>query len=257
VLDPADGKSLYHFDKAKDGITNMVVVDAVKTVVFADGANVYGIDAAAAAPTESFKVPIEFKRKMGVGSVAKIGLGALGGVTGLVKAGISANKALLDVPVAVSQANGRVVVQGKQHLLGFDPATKTSNWSLFYAAPSEALGNIAMFAVTAAAAVYGNGQAAAGSYNSGVSTIHSNLDRYNSYTEKAAKRAGGTKASEAYSYVITNVEKDIGVVGINLTTGEPDRTIALKDKEPDYLVDEQLGRVFHFKGKDTVVAYQF
>jgi hypothetical protein len=90
-----------------------------------------------------------------------------------------------------------------------------------------------------------------------VSTIHSNLDRYNSYTEKAAKRAGGTKASEAYSYVITNVEKDIGVVGINLTTGEPDRTIALKDKEPDYLVDEQLGRVFHFKGKDTVVAYQF
>jgi len=263
VLDPADGKSLYHFDKAKDGITNMVVVDAAKTVVFADGANVYGIDAGAAAPTESFKVPIEFKRKMGVGSVAKIGLGALGGVTGLVKAGISANKALLDVPVAVSQANGRVVVQGKQHLLGFDPATKTSNWSLYYAAPSEALGNIAMFAVTAAAAVYGNGQAAASGgfgssgYNSGVNTIHSNLDRYNSYTEKAAKRAGGTKASEAYSYVITNVEKDIGVVGVNLATGEPDRTIAFKEKEPDYLVDEQLGRVFHFKGKDTVVAYQF
>ena len=161
VLDPSDGKSLYHFDKAKEGITNMVVVDATKSVVFADGANVYGIDAAAPVPVEAFKVPIEFKRKMGVGSVAKIGLGALGGVSGLVKATVSANKALLDVPVAVNLVGGRVVVQGKQHLLGFDPQTKTSNWSIFYAAPSDALGNAALFAVTAAAALYGNGQVAA------------------------------------------------------------------------------------------------
>jgi hypothetical protein len=47
----------------------------------------------------------------------------------------------------------RVVVQGKQQLLGFDPKTKTSDGSRFYAAPSDALASIAMFAVTAAAAV--------------------------------------------------------------------------------------------------------
>ncbi len=263
VLDPADGKSLYHFDKAKAGITNLVVVDSSKTVVFADGANVYGIDTAAATPIEAFKVPIEFKKKMGAGSVAKIGLGALGGVSGLVKASISANKALLDVPVAVSFANGRVVVQGKQHLLGFDPQTKTSNWSLFYAAPSEALGNIAMFAVTALAAVYGNAQVAASGgigssgYSSGVSTIHTNLDSYNRYTEKAAQRAGGSKSSEAYSYILTKVDKDIGIVGVNLTTGETDRQLVLKEKEPNYTVDEQANRIFHFAGKDSVVAYQF
>lgn len=263
VLDPADGKSLYHFDQAKAGITNLVVVPAANVVVFADGANVYGIDTAAATPVESFKVPIEFKKKMGMGGVAKIGLGALGGVTGLVKASMSANKALLDVPVAVSYANGRVVVQGKQHLLGFDPQTKTSNWSLFYAAPSDAFANIAMFAVTAAAAVYGNGQAMASGgvgtsgYNSGVNTIHSNLDRYNSYTEKAAKRAGGAKSSESYSYVLTKVEKDIGIVGVNLASGETDRQLVLKEKEPNYAVDEPANRIFHFKGKDSVVAYQF
>lgn len=262
VLDPADGKSLYHFDKAKEGITNLVVVPATNTVVFADGANVYGIDTAAV-PVESFKVPIEFKKKMGMGGVAKIGLGALGGVTGLVKAGMSANKALLDVPVAVSYANGRIVVQGKQHLLGFDPQTKTSNWSLFYAAPSDAFANIAMFAVTAVAAVGGNAQAAASGgfgssgYSSGVNTIHSNLDRYNSYTEKAAKRAGGAKSSESYSYVLTKVEKDIGIVGVNLSSGETDRQLVLKEKEPNYTVDEPANRIFHFKGKDSVVAYQF
>jgi outer membrane protein assembly factor BamB len=265
VLDPADGKSLYHFDKAKEGITNLIVVGAdTKTVVFADGANVYGIDTSGATPAESFKMPIEFKKKMGVGGVAKIGLGALGGVTGLAKGIMSANKGLLDVPVAVNlRPDGGVVVQGKQHLLGFDPVTKTSNWSLFYAAPSEALGNIAMFAVTAAAALAGNAQAATSGgigtsgYSSGVNTIHSNLGSYNAYTEKAARRAGGSKSSAAYTYILTKVEKDIGVVGVNLATGETDREIPLKEKEPDYTVDEPMNRVFHFKGKSLVVGYQF
>ncbi|MDP3069250.1 MAG: PQQ-binding-like beta-propeller repeat protein [Opitutaceae bacterium] len=264
VLDPADGKSLYHFDQAKEGITNLVVIAATKTVVFADGANVYGIDASGATPAEAFKSPIEFKKKMGVGGVAKIGLGALGGVSGLVKGVASASKGRLDVPVAVNlRPDGGVVVQGKQHLLAFDPVAKTSHWSLFYAAPSEALGNIAMFAVTAAAAVYGNGQAAAGGgfgssgYNSGVNTIHSNLGSYNAYTEKAARRAGGSKSSQAYTYILTKVEKDIGVVGVNLATGETDRELVLKEKEPDYTVDEPMNRVFHFKGKSTVVGYQF
>jgi outer membrane protein assembly factor BamB len=263
VLDPADGKSLYHFDKAREGITNLVVVDATKTVVFADGANVYGIDTAAATPVEAFKMPIEFKKKMGVGGVAKIGLGALGGVTGLVKGAVSANKGLLDVPVAVSLTSKGVVVQGKQHLLGFDPETKTSNWSLFYAAPNEAFANIAMFAVTAAAAVYGNAQVAAsggyasGGYSQGVNTIHSNLDRYNKYTEQAARRAGGAQSSQAYTYILTKVEKDIGVVGVNLASGATDRELPLKEKEPVYTVDEPLNRVFHFRGKTAVVAYQF
>ena len=263
VLDPADGKSLYHFDKAKEGITNLAVLPASNLVVFADGANVYGIDTAAATPVEAFKVPIEFKKKMGAGSVAKIGLGALGGVSGLVKGVVSANKGLLDVPVAVSVTGGRVVVQGKQHLLGFDPVAKTSNWSLFYAAPSDGLANVAMFAVTALAAVGGNAQVAASGglgssgYSSGVSTIQSNLESYNNYTEKLAKRAGGVKSSEAYSYILTKVEKDIGIVGVNLATGENERQLVLKEKEPNYTVDEPTNRIFHFAGKDSVVAYQF
>ena len=262
VLDPADGKSLYHFDSAKEGITNLVVLPEPKLVVFADGANVCGIDVSGAAPVEAFKSPIEFKRKLGAGGVAKIGLGALGGVTGLVKAGISANKARLDVPVAAHAVGGRVVVHGKQHLLAFDPAEKASNWSLFYPAPSDALGNIAMFAVTAAAAVYGNGQAMAGGYgssgfSSGVNTIHTNLDNYHRYSEKAAKRAGGATSSQGYTYILTKVEKDIGILGVNLATGETDRELVLKEKEPDYRVDEPMNRIFHFKGKNTVVAYQF
>ena len=263
ALDPADGKTLYHFDQAKEGMTNLAVLPNTETLVFADGAKVYGIDAASQTPVELFAVPIEFKRKMGAGAVAKIGLGALGGVSGLVKGAMAATKGLRDVPVAVHLQGGLVIVQGKQHLLGFDPKTKSAVWSLYYAAPSDALGNIAMFAVTAAAAIYGNGQVAASggigtsSYGSGVSTIQGSLDCYNQFAEKASARAGGSKASESYSYIITKLEKDIGVVGVNLASGATDRELALKDKEPEYLVDEPTSRVFHFKSHDTVVCYQF
>jgi hypothetical protein len=44
---------------------------------------------------------------------------------------------------------------------------------------------------------------------------------------------------------------------VNLASGETDRQVILKEKEPVYQVDEPLNRVFHFKGKDTLVAYQF
>ncbi len=65
------------------------------------------------------------------------------------------------------------------------------------------------------------------------------------------------KSSKAYSYILTKVEKDIGIVGVNLATGETDRQLVLKEKEPNYTVDEPTNRIFHFAGKDSVVAYQF
>ena len=50
-------------------------------------ASVMVVVVAPATPVEAFKVPIEFKRKMGAGGIAKIGLGALGGFGGLADLG--------------------------------------------------------------------------------------------------------------------------------------------------------------------------
>ena len=77
---------------------------------------------------------------------AKIGLGLTGGLMGTIKAVSSSSKARLDVPVAITRHDGHIVVQGKQHLLGFDPAAKAQKWSLYYAAPSDTFSTIAMFA---------------------------------------------------------------------------------------------------------------
>lgn len=261
VLNAANGEDIYNVDKPKEGLTNLLVLPETNTVMFADAHNLYGLDISAAAPVETFKVPIEFKRKMGGGEIAQIGLGVLGGVQGLVKASMSQSKSRLDVPVAISRQNGHVVVQGKQHLLGFDPVAKTQKWSLYYAAPSDTLAMAAMFAVTAAQGVVGNAQASQGTfgssaYNQGYTTIHSGLDNYNKY---AGKRKSATKSSETYSYILTKVgkKKDLGIVGINLETGETDRELVLDTKEPDYLVDELLGCVYFFKGGNNLIAYKF
>lgn len=262
ALNPANGEGLYHFDKAKEGLTNLMILPETNTVMFADASHLYGIDIAAAQPTETFRVPIEFKRKIGGGDIAQIGLGALGGIRGLAKATMAQSKARLDVPVAILRRGERVVVQGKQHLMCFDPAKKEIAWATYCAAPSDTLGMTALFAVTAAISLQGNAMgmtSAMGSdqYNSAVQMTHSSLDSYN---KQAGKRKSATKSSDSFSFMLTKVEdgadKGVGLLGINLATGEGDKKFVLGAKEPDYRIDEAVGRLFYFKDKDSIVAYE-
>lgn len=264
VLDGANGNPVYKDQKIDGGLTNLLVVPEAQAVMFADGKELVGLATQGATVTESFRVPIEFKRKMGGGDIAKIGLGLTGGLMGTIKAVSSSNKARLDVPVAIVRQNGHIVVQGKQHLLGFDPLAKQQKWSLYYAAPSDAFATIAMFAVTALASAQGNMQVAqnGGIMNSGgqqgMQNIQQSLDRYNRYTEKRAATAGGSRATDSYTYIVTKIPKSgLGLYGVNLASGETDRELPLGAKDPDYMADERSGRVYYFKDRDTLVAYAF
>jgi outer membrane protein assembly factor BamB len=262
ALNAATGEALYTFDKPKEGLTNLMVLSETNTVMFADASHLYGLDIAAAQPTEAFTVPIEFKRKMGGGDIAQIGLGALGGIKGLAKATMAQSKARLDVPVAVLRKGNLIVVQGKQHLMSFDPSAKKIAWSTYCAAPSDAFGMTALFAVTAAISLQGNAMgmtSAVGSqqYNSAVDMTHRSLDAYH---KQAGKRKSATKSSDGFSFLLTKVEdgseKGVGLLGINLANGEGEKKFVLGSKEPDYRVDEAIGRLFYFKGKDSLIAYE-
>lgn len=265
ALDRSNGHELWRSKDIDNGITNLLQLPEQNVLLCADGDSLIGIDANASTYTEVYKVKIEFKRKMGGGDIAKLGLGALGGLSGLAKAAGSSSKSRMDVPIAIVQSQGKVSVVGRQHLLGFDPTAKKIDWSLYYAAPSSTFANITMFAVTALAATAGNAQASQGTYgsstyNQGVGNIHSALDNYSSYNEKRALRVN-SRAGDGYTYILTNIvqgkKKRVGIVGVNQTTGETERELPLDTKEPDYLADEEAGRIFFFKGKDTVEAYQF
>lgn len=263
ALDAATGKAVFASTGVKEGMTNLMVLPELNAVMFADAHHLYALDVAGTTAVESFRVPIEFKRKMGGGEVAQMGLGALGGITGLAKAGFAQSKARLDVPVAIHRRDGTIVVQGKQHLMAFDPAGKAIKWSTYYPAPGGGLAGMAMFALAATQGVMGNAQAMAGGglgssgYSSGVSTVHGGLDSFNAY---AAKRAGATTGAATRTYVLTSVEdgkkKGVGLLGIDMGSGEATKKLILGSKEPDYLVDEAADRIFYFKDKGTVIAYQ-
>jgi outer membrane protein assembly factor BamB len=263
VLDALSGEELYNYDEIKEGLTNLLLLPETNTVMFADATNLYGLDLTANQPVENFRVPIEFKRSMGGGDVAKIGLGITGGLMGIAKAAASSSKARLDVPVAVMHKNGHIIVQGKQHLMSFNPQAHEIVWSTYYPAPSNAFADAALLSVTALATVAGNAQVAtssgyaSSSYSSGVNQIHGALDRYNA---AAGKRYSATQNATDRTFVLTKVEvggkKGVGLVGIRLEDGEDDEQFLLGKKDPIYLVDDATGRLFFFKDKKSIQAFQ-
>ena len=263
-LNKTDGAEIWEFKDLDDGITNMQLIDGQDTVMIADARRLIGLDLNGAGKMkEKFSVPLEFKRKVGGGeAAAKIGLGLLGGVSGLAKgvAGSVSDKGRLDIPVNISkQDNGRIVVRGKQHLLGFDPATQSIAWSTYYPAPGSAGWEMGvMIALTAF-----NGLSANASYATGQSSLSSasgdiskSLDQFNNFQNK---RYSATKTGQQLVYILTRVEesgsKGVGLMAIDIATGESAGQVLLKDKDPEYAVDDVMGRLFYVSGKSEITAY--
>lgn len=257
-----DGEEKFKFTKAKEGLTNLLVLEENHTVLFADAHNLYGLDASGDEVVEAIEVPIEFKRAMGGGDAARIGIGALGGISGVVKAARASSQARLDVPVAITRQSGHIVVSGKQHIMAYDAINREFRWSTYYDAPGNAFADSMLFAVTALAATAGNAQVAASpsmsssQYQSGVSNIHNALDRYNNL---AGRRFSATERGNDHTYVLTKIgegrRQSIGLVGINMESGEPAKEIALNEREPDYRVDEAINRLFYFRRGREIVAF--
>jgi len=113
--------------------------------------------------------------------------------------------------------------------------------------------------------------AAAGMNNNGIST--NNLRNYNDYG-KEAKRASdmfasisdasfkmmserfkASSATENAQFVLTNLDSGVGLVKVNKDTGKIDKEILLKDKKPEYKVDEYGGYLFYKANDDTIYTY--
>ena len=261
AVDKSSGELIWKYDKAKNGITNMVLLPELGTILIADEKNLIGLDAVSSEkkPKEAFKVKLEFKSNIGAGAVAgtalKVGLGGLKGLKG---AGGSK-----DTPVAITmRESGIAVVRGKQHLLAFDPKTQEIVWSVKYQAPGvSGWSKLAMGAMTAAAYTVHTAQAASTqSYTqSNRWANESRVEVLQDYNEHAGKRFTATEATGQRVYILTKVEegdkKGPGILGINLDTGKADHQVLLDDKKPQYKVDDVTGRVFHVKKKKELIAY--
>jgi len=263
ALDKKTGETAWQYDDIKDGITNLQIVKDQNLVVVADSRHMAGIDLNSTGDaTTKFVVPLEFKRSLGAGeAVSKIGLGMLGGLQGLTKAAVKAGsgKDRMDIPVAIAQVGNIDVVRGRQHVLAFDPAKQEITWSCYYPAPGSSGFEMAiMTALTAASALTYNAGYASGaySYNSAANGIQTSLANYDKFSNK---RYSATQAAKQNVYILTKVEeggdKGVGLMAINLSTGDPAGQVLLKDKEPDYAVDDVTGMLYYVSGKKEISAY--
>ena len=99
------------------------------------------------------------------------------------------------------------------------------------------------------------------------------LSSYNSYG-KEAKRASdmfaaigdasfaimsqrfkATAATENSQFILTKLDDGVGLVKVNKETGKVDKEILLKDKKPEYQVDEFGGVLYYKADKSTLYAY--
>ena len=79
-----------------------------------------------------------------------------------------------------------------------------------------------------------------------------------SFTELMNKRYTATRSSGKFMHMLTNVdeggEKGPGLVGVNMETGETAYSLVLKDRDPNYEVDEVTRRLYNLKNKE-IQAY--
>jgi len=263
AVDKSNGQMLWKYDGADDGITNMVLVDEGKTLLIADAKNVIGLDTAAQGKVkETYKLKVEFKQFSSGGQKAmKVARFGLGGLKGGMK-GLKDDKKAEDHPVAIYHAEkGYAVIRGRQNVLAFDPEGRKVVWANSFAPPG-----VSNFAAIAMAGVYAFSymeatSRAANSYAGTWGNTRANDDRQAAlagYSQMLSKRYHATKATDYNAYMLTNLElekeKGPGIVGVNMETGETFAEVLLKQKDPDYVVDEVTGRLFDRRG-DTIEAY--
>lgn len=261
AINKQTGATLWYYDKAGDSITNMAILPDLNTVLIADAKNLIGLDTASAGKVkEAYKLKLEFKNNLGTAAtVAKVAKFGFGGLSAIGKGGGDDR----DEPVALyRRENGTVVVQGRQHLLAFDPRTRQVAWSVKYDAPGVAgWQKIAMAGLTAISYSVSTAHAASTHYGT-ASNRWANGNRVNAlvaYEKFVSKRYSATKGTGNYVYVLTTVkegkEKGAGLVGVHMETGRSDRQILFKDKEPDYQVDETASRVFNLRNSKELSAF--
>lgn len=70
-----------------------------------------------------------------------------------------------------------------------------------------------------------------------------------------ATRFKSTAATENAQFILTNLEGGAGLVKVNKDTGAVDKEIVLKDKKPEYEVDELGGFLFYKANNSTIYSY--
>lgn len=70
-----------------------------------------------------------------------------------------------------------------------------------------------------------------------------------------AKRFSATAATENAQFILTKLDDGVGLIKVSKDSGLPEKEIILKDKKPDYEVDEYGGYLYYKANNSTIYSY--
>jgi hypothetical protein len=150
-------------------------------------------------------------------------------------------------------------------MLGFDGSQKFHE---YYASPGKstfakiALGALAVASTamsSAASFQAGYAKGALGPYNSHTQQLEREADFYaaigTASFNEMSKRFKATAATKDAQFVLTKLDEGVGLAKLNKDTGKVDKEIVLKDKKPEYEVDEFGGFLYYKASAQSINAY--
>ncbi len=168
-------------------------------------------------------------------------------------------------PTHLEVRNGGLLLTSDQNMMLLD-WEGGKQWNEYYRAPGKSAMGLLISGVTAIATAT-TAMAAANS------SMQNKLAGYDRESEIDANLAGGmaaasgasvaemfrrftaTAATENNQFVLTKLDDGVGLVKLNKDTGAKEKEIVLKDKKPEYQVDEIGGILYYMADSNSIFAY--
>ncbi|WP_235989371.1 PQQ-binding-like beta-propeller repeat protein [Psychroserpens algicola] len=169
--------------------------------------------------------------------------------------------------------NGSIFLSSSQNMtaLSYDG---NENYHTYYKSPGRSTFGKIVGGITAVAstAMTVSMSARAGANRSAYGSVN-DLGSYNDYGKEAKRAADmfagiagasfdylstrfkATSATENSQFILTKLEDGVGLVKVSKDTGEVEKEIVLKDKKPEYQVDEFGGYLYYKANDKTIYAY--
>lgn len=170
-----------------------------------------------------------------------------------------------EAPSHIEIRDGGILLTSDQNMLLMD-WNGGKQWQEYYRAP----GKSAMGAILAGVSAIAAATAATAAANS---SMNNRLQGYDSQADREADLAGGlamatgasisemlkrfkaTAATENDQFILTKLDDGVGLVKLSKDTGKVDKEIVLKDKQPEYIVDEIGGILYYKADNNSIFAY--
>ncbi len=170
-----------------------------------------------------------------------------------------------ETPSHVEVRDGGILLTSDQNMLLMD-WNGGILWQEYYRAPGKSAMGAILAGVTAVAAA----TTAVAAANS---SMQNKLGGYDRESERDAALAGGmaaasgasvaemlkrfkaTAATQNDQFILTKLDDGVGLVKLSKDTGEKGKEIILKDKKPEYVVDDIGGVLYYKADNNSIFAY--